>query len=521
MYGKHTSVMATGVLLAGLSCGGGDDAGAQGPDDRSPAMQPSTEMPPTTATPTQSPPAPAPAETQTEPGGGLPSEPVGEEPTLPAEAPAVNAPADGLPEPAAPSPTEAGEAPPSPVEPQPSDEAPMDPGEAPAPAPEAPTNDPMMSETWSPSFETLALSSDFVAEGAQVADIDGDGVLDLVAGATWFAGPNFDVAHTVDDAPAVEVTAYALYFLTFTDDINGDGMTDILSIGDAGGGNGTGTPNAWWYENPGPDSVTDPWTRHVLFDGLVSNESPVYADLVGDAGKELVFMTDERLGWAAPGADPTAPWEFVPISGAEFSTPYVHGLGVGDVDMDGAMDVIEASGWWRQLPDDGGWEKTDANFTEGVTFRIAGGAQMYAIDADGDGDGDIVTSLSGHGYGLSWFEQTEGGFAAHGILSPSEEDGNVSQLHAVAAADLNGDGLTDIVTGKRFYAHSSGDPGVEGPALLYWFELVRQDDQTYFEPHLIHEDSGVGCNFTIADVDGNGRPDVFTSSKKGTFLHRQ
>jgi hypothetical protein len=158
---------------------------------------------------------------------------------------------------------------------------------------------------------------------------------------------------------------------------------------------------------------------------------------------------------------------------------------------------------------------------EGNVSPIAGGAQMYAFDVDGDSDNDVITSLSGHGYGLSWFEQTPTWFEAHAILPPDAAEGNVSQLHALMIVDMNGDGLTDIVTGKRYFAHSSGDPGVDGAALLYWFELKRENGGARFEPHLIHDDSGVGCNFAVADVDGNGRPDVLTSSKKGTFLHRQ
>jgi hypothetical protein len=56
---------------------------------------------------------------------------------------------------------------------------------------------------------------------------------------------------------------------------------------------------------------------------------------------------------------------------------------------------------------------------------------------------------------------------------------------------------------------------------LYWFELRRGPNGVSFEPRLIHGDSGVGCVFTVRDVDGDQKPDVFVSNKKGTFLHRQ
>ena len=62
--------------------------------------------------------------------------------------------------------------------------------------------------------------------------------------------------------------------------------------------------NTVWYENPGPSGLSQPWARHPLFNGFVSNESPAYVNLLGDARKELVFMTNRQLGYAEPGAAP-------------------------------------------------------------------------------------------------------------------------------------------------------------------------------------------------------------------------
>jgi hypothetical protein len=135
----------------------------------------------------------------------------------------------------------------------------------------------------------------------------------------------------------------------------------------------------------------------------------------------------------------------------------------------------------------------------------------------------VVTSLNAHGYGLAWFEQSEdGSFVAHEILPDEASDVSFSQLHAVAVADLNGDGLLDVITGKRYYAHAPPqDPGGTDPAVLYWFELSRDGGEASFEPHLIHDDSGVGCVFAARDVNADGRPDIFVSNKKGAFVHVQ
>ena len=152
---------------------------------------------------------------------------------------------------------------------------------------------------------------------------------------------------------------------------------------------------------------------------------------------------------------------------------------------------------------------------------------MFTLDVDGDGDNDIITAIDGHGWGLAWFEQVkESGtitFKKHVIMGTREEEAKYgvafTQPHALALADMDGDGLQDIVIGKRRWAHGpKGDIEPMAEPVLYWFKLVRDGANTRFEPHLIDSESGVGVQVTAADVNGDGRPDVLTVSKLGTFL---
>src|SRR5262245_27276220 len=133
-----------------------------------------------------------------------------------------------------------------------------------------------------PTFMTRTLATDHVAEGADAGDIDGDGVLDLVAGPRWYKGPSYALGGTLmPNPPTFTRDQYSTFFLTFVDDVDGDGRPDVIAIGDAGGANGTGTPNAFVYHNPGPTNLTQAWTKTAINSELVANESPNYVSLLG------------------------------------------------------------------------------------------------------------------------------------------------------------------------------------------------------------------------------------------------
>lgn len=152
---------------------------------------------------------------------------------------------------------------------------------------------------------------------------------------------------------------------------------------------------------------------------------------------------------------------------------------------------------------------------------------MFAYDVDGDGDNDIVTSLQAYGWGLAWFQNQGTGtaFTEHMLMGTSAQQAqyglSFSQLHAFALADLDGDGLKDIITGKRRGAHGKGLTTAElhAPAVLYWFKLIRQTGQLpRYQPYLIDSVAGVGTQLIGADLNGDGALDILTAGRHGAYV---
>jgi hypothetical protein len=334
------------------------------------------------------------------------------------------------------------------------------------------------------------------SETAVIADINGDGKLDIVSGENWYEAPRWVKHHFRD-------ILYTNYYIddlsTLPLDVDGDGHIDLVT-------SGWFSKKLSWWRNPG--RTGEMWQEHVIQTGY-NIEFTELVDLDND-GK-----ADEILPQFGNENAPAAWYERDKKGGIvkhEVSTrSYGHGIGAGDVNGDGRNDILTPNGWleapadprsdgWKFHPD---WKLGDLGF-------------IHVFDVNGDGRPDIVSSM-GHNYGIFWLEhKADGTWEKHMI------DESWSQPHATTLVDFRGKGNLGILTGKRYFAHNGHDPGSREPLGVYWYERLIDPATKNIEwvKHVIDYGgrTGGGIQIPVADIDRDGDLDFVVGGKSGLFL---
>jgi Domain of Unknown Function (DUF1080)/FG-GAP-like repeat len=379
-------------------------------------------------------------------------------------------------------------------------------------------------EEVSQRFTMHQISTMYYGWSAAAADINRDGASDIVSGPFYYLGPSYSERHIYRAGRVYNpATEYAPDMVNFAYDFTGDGWPDILA---SEWDRTKGTRPIDLYVNPKGEPRR--W-EHTTVLPTPNTESVLMRDLDGDGKPEMIFGTAAGYGYARPDpSNPTAPWTVQIVSGRN-DPRSVHGMGgIGDVNGDGRADIVVNRGWYEQPAASSGgqpWTFHPHDFATATT-------EMGVYDVNGDQLTDIVASLSVHNWGLAWFEQKRSAdgaitFVRHDIAGDysTRNAGGVvfSEAHAARFVDMTGDRIPDFIVGKRYWSHLENYSGPDpyGPAVIYIYRTVRNAKApggAEFVPELVHNRSGVGSAFEVADMNSDGSPDIAVATAFGTHV---
>ncbi|QDT51611.1 Calx-beta domain protein [Symmachiella dynata] len=320
---------------------------------------------------------------------------------------------------------------------------------------------------------------DNTADGArnvQVADVDGDGDLDMVSSSrddntlAWYENDGNE------NYTFHEIVILGDVYGVATADIDGDGDVDIIATSYA-------RNEVNIYENDGSENFTE---RTISGAGELDRPSDVkVVDLDADGDLDIVVAVnfDSILVWYE--SDGAGGFTYHTVStGAARADDFE----VIDLDQDGDLDFVGSMLSPRQVL----WFENDGseNFTKHIIAdEVWTIESVWAADMDGDGDLDVLT---GSTYAIDWYENDGNENFTHYVI-----DDFAGSSNSVATADIDGDGDLDVVAATA------------GLSQIAWYENLGYGNYRF---HYISTVSVGVEKIILTDIDGDGDVDVAAAS---------
>ena len=347
-------------------------------------------------------------------------------------------------------------------------------------------------------FDRTIISNDLNAPLAvEIADIDGDGDQDVVAGAysgneiIWYENDG-SAGFTTNENSQVTDDAGNPFRIRAADWDN-DADLDLISTS-------SGDDKVAFHENLGGGEFAE---QVVLFDNWSSPTAGSPADVDGDGDQDLLVASysDDTLLWVKN--DTVRPDERFGeqlVISDEISAVFI--VDAVDLDGDGSRDLIGGSIGDQQVvwaANDGSGEFRDVQVidTQDGSILFAG-----AADLDGDGDNDVFTTSSFGADEISWYENLgDGNFGEQQVIA-----GELTEPRWLDAADADGDGDLDL------FGSTHDD------SRYFWYEnRLNEETSDFVLAQVIDDGEGEGANKIFAiDMDDDGDLDAFTASATPT-----